>query len=97
MPEQAVIARRTPCIVEIDPGTVYTCQCGRSKSQPFLDGSHTGTMFSPMEIYFEEKKRMAFCGCSRQKASLLRRVSLANLTGCGKTIGHSRHSTACHV
>lgn len=68
MPEQPVIARRTPCIVEIDPGTVYKCQCGRSKTLPFRDGSHTGTMFSPMEIYFEEKYRVAFCDCSRQKS-----------------------------
>jgi len=67
MPAQPVIAQRTPCIVEIDPGTVYKCQCGRSKTLPFRDGSHTGTMFSPMEIYFEEKNRMAFCGSSRQK------------------------------
>jgi CDGSH-type Zn-finger protein len=68
MPEQPVIAQRKPYIVEVGPGTVYWCQCGRSKAQPFCDGSHTGTVFSPMEIHFEEKKRMAFFSCKQTKS-----------------------------
>jgi CDGSH-type Zn-finger protein len=67
MPDKPVIARRTPCIIEVGPGSVYWCQCGRSKTQPFCDGSHTGTEFSPMEVHFEEKKRVAFCGCKHTK------------------------------
>jgi hypothetical protein len=67
MPDKPVIAQRTPFIVEVGPGTVYWCQCGRSKTQPFCDGSLTGTEFSPMEIHFEEKKRVAFCSCKQTK------------------------------
>jgi len=67
MPEKPVVAQRTPYIVEVGPGTVYWCQCGRSKAQPFCDGSHTGTEFSPMKIHFEEKKRVTFCGCKQTK------------------------------
>jgi len=47
MPDTAKIAQRGPYIVEAGPGTVYWCQCGRSKTQPFCDGSHTGTDFAP--------------------------------------------------
>ena len=67
MPDMPVIAQRTPCIVEVGPGAVYWCQCGRSKTQPFCDVSHTGTEFSPMEVHFEEKKRVAFYGCKQTK------------------------------
>jgi CDGSH-type Zn-finger protein len=67
MSGKPVIAQRTPCVKEVGPGTVYWCQCGRSKKQPFCDGSHTGTEFAPLEVHFEEKKRVAFCGCKQTK------------------------------
>lgn len=67
MSDKPVIAQRTPCTLEVGPGTVYWCRCGRSKTQPFCDGSHTGTDFSPMEVHFEEKKRVSLCGCKHTK------------------------------
>ena len=70
MPEKPVIAQRTPCILEVGPGTVYWCQCGRSKTQPFCDGSHTGTEFSPMKIHFEEKNGWHSVAVSRRKSLL---------------------------
>ena len=65
MSEKPVIAQRTPCMVEVGPGTIYWCQCGRSKTQPFCAGAHTGTDFSPLAVHFEEKKRGALCGGKR--------------------------------
>ena len=67
MADEVVIAQRTPYVVEVGPGKVFWCQCGRSKNQPFCDGSHTGTSFTPMEVEFTEKKRVAFCGCKHTK------------------------------
>ena len=44
------IAKAGPYIVDVEPGTYYWCSCGKSKSQPFCDGSHAGTDFAPFEI-----------------------------------------------
>jgi len=43
----------------------YWCACGRSKNQPFCDGSHKGTEFSPVEYKAEETKKKFFCSCKQ--------------------------------
>lgn len=57
------IAQAGPCIVDVEPGTYYWCACGKSKSQPFCDGSHAGTDFMPVEIIVNEAKTLFLCGC----------------------------------
>lgn len=57
------VAARSPMVLELQPGTYFWCQCGRSKSQPYCDGSHAGTGFAPIEFTLEEPKRVALCLC----------------------------------
>ncbi len=61
-----------PAPVEVEQGKAYFwCACGLSKSQPFCDGSHQGTGFSPMRYDAMESKRVFFCNCKRSEIAPL--------------------------
>lgn len=60
------IPRTTPCSVLVEAGKSYFwCACGRSQSQPFCDGSHKGTGFTPIKYVAEKKEWVWFCGCKQ--------------------------------
>ena len=42
---------------------VWWCACGRSRNQPFCDGSHKGTQFRPRPYVPPQDLTLAFCGC----------------------------------
>lgn len=66
MGEEAVIAKKSPFAVELVEGeTCYWCACGRSKSQPFCDGSHQGTGLEPVAFTAEKTGTAYLCGCKR--------------------------------
>jgi len=56
-----------PAIVELEPGTYYSCTCGGSKTAPLCDGSHKGTDKTPIEFSITEKKTVALCQCGKSK------------------------------
>ena len=63
-PDQKVKAQKGPYSVPLEAGnTYYFCLCGRSKNQPFCDGSHSTTVFSPIQIQPEQSKTYHLCGC----------------------------------
>ena len=58
------IAQKAPYVVEVESGKTYWwCSCGKSQSQPFCDGSHKGTGFSPVEYKASKDEKVWFCGC----------------------------------
>ncbi len=61
---EPVIAQKAPYAVDVTAGeTYYWCSCGKSKSQPFCDGSHQGSDFSPVTFTAEKSETVYFCGC----------------------------------
>jgi CDGSH-type Zn-finger protein len=66
MSEEAMIAQKAPFAVELTQGkTYYWCACGRSKNQPFCDGSHQGTGLEPFAFTAEKSGTAYVCGCKR--------------------------------
>ena len=57
------IAQKGPYAVELEPGDYFWCACGRSKNQPFCDGSHKGSEFTPIKLTVSEKGKFFLCGC----------------------------------
>lgn len=63
---QGAIAGRAPIGVEVEAGkTYYWCTCGQSTKQPFCDGSHKGSEFSPMAYKAEASGKVWFCACKQ--------------------------------
>jgi CDGSH-type Zn-finger protein len=63
MPEPT-IAQKSPYPVAVEAGkSYYWCACGRSAGQPFCDGSHKGSAFTPVKFEATESKTVFFCGC----------------------------------
>lgn len=61
---EPVIAQKGPFPVELEKGKSYSwCACGRSAKQPFCDGSHKGTEFTPIRFEATETKTFYLCGC----------------------------------
>jgi len=57
-------AQKAPYGIDVAAGRTYLwCACGRSKKQPFCDGSHSGTGLQPVAYKAPDSKTLWFCGC----------------------------------
>lgn len=63
---------KKPYPVDVIEGENYWwCSCGKSASQPFCDGSHKGTEFSPIKYNAQSSSKVFFCGCKKSGNSPL--------------------------
>ena len=61
-----VVAQKGSYKVEVEAGKAYWwCACGKSAKQPFCDGTHKGSEFTPVKYEASEAKTVYFCGCKQ--------------------------------
>jgi len=64
--DKPTIAGKAPLPVELEAGKKYAwCSCGESTNQPFCDGKHRGSSFSPIVFIAEETKTAYMCTCKQ--------------------------------
>ncbi len=60
------VADTCPKQVELEAGKKYAyCTCGMSENQPFCDGKHSGSEFTPIVFKADETKTAHFCQCKK--------------------------------
>ena len=66
--DEPKIAALKPAVLDLEPGSYACCVCGLSQDQPWCDGSHKGTGFSPKTLNVETRKSYALCMCKHSAA-----------------------------
>jgi len=62
------IADTEPVAVVLEAGKKYAwCACGRSKTQPYCDGSHKGSDHRPVLFTAEKSGEAWLCMCKQTK------------------------------
>ncbi|MEM9426524.1 MAG: CDGSH iron-sulfur domain-containing protein [Pseudomonadota bacterium] len=60
----ADMPQKAPYPTEVEDGkTYFWCACGKSATQPFCDGSHKSTDFTPVKYTAAKDGKVFFCGC----------------------------------
>jgi len=63
---EPVIAQKSPFGIDVEEGKKYFwCSCGKSAKQPFCDGSHSGSEFTPLMYEATASGKVFFCGCKK--------------------------------
>jgi CDGSH-type Zn-finger protein len=57
-----------PLVTDLEAGTYYWCQCGKTKTVPFCDGAHIGSGIEPAAFEIAEARSVAICNCGLTKS-----------------------------
>ena len=65
-----VVAAKAPIKTAVEAGKDYWwCACGKSTKQPFCDGSHKGSEFTPVKYTPTASGDVWFCACKHSSKS----------------------------
>lgn len=66
------VARHGPYVLDLPAGVYLWCACGRSRRQPFCDGSHRGTGIQPVRFKVVPRRTVEtvwLCGCKHSRST----------------------------
>ncbi len=64
--EKGKVAGNAPVLIGAEAGKNYAwCTCGLSDNQPFCNGEHKGSDFTPQIFSLNEVKKIALCTCKQ--------------------------------
>jgi CDGSH-type Zn-finger protein len=64
--DKPIIAQKQPYKIDLKAGEEhFFCACGKSKGQPFCDGSHKGSGIIPKRFSVEKDGTYYLCGCKQ--------------------------------
>jgi CDGSH-type Zn-finger protein len=61
--DKPICPQKSPYVLKGEKKKYAWCSCGKSAKQPFCDGSHKGTDFSPIIVDNLKESNIAWCGC----------------------------------
>lgn len=62
--DNPIRAADLPVALDVEADRNYWwCSCGRSAKQPFCDGAHAGTPFTPVKFTATETRKVFLCTC----------------------------------
>ncbi|MFP6598144.1 MAG: CDGSH iron-sulfur domain-containing protein [Candidatus Hydrogenedentota bacterium] len=65
---EPIVYAKVPETLDLEPGKYFWCACGRSKNQPWCDGSHSGTGITPKMLEVTEPRKGTMCNCKATKS-----------------------------
>jgi len=62
--EKPTVGGTSPIRITLEEGKKYAwCSCGKSENQPWCNGAHKGSSFTPMVFVQEAEKTAGICTC----------------------------------
>ena len=85
MPDDRPIPQRMPFVGMCEAGEYHWCACGRSRNQPYCDGSHKASNYLPMRVVIQADRKVAV-----EEAV----AEIAKITGQKPAVSYSRKAVS---